>query len=119
MVMTQPENRERQRHRTWNACEITEDEDTFRKDIARTDGESQGMKKRKAEPEGIIENGQQLSADDLRRTCEMVSSNLTQLDFKEKRLALQTLKIRVLVDGDWITAQGAIPMGCVATTESA
>ena len=49
-----------------------------------------------------------------------LKSNLKTLSFEEKRLALSVLQLRVLVDGDNLTLQGAIPlpMGQVVTTES-
>jgi hypothetical protein len=120
MVIAQLDNRKHQKQRIWYAYEITGDEETFRRDIAKVEKELQDRQKRKGELEAIIESSQQLilNADDLKRTCEMISKNLKQLDFREKRLTLQALQIRVLIDGVWVTIQGAIPMGCVETAVS-
>ena len=120
MVIAQLDNRKHQKQRIWYAYEITGDEETFRRDIAKVEKELQDRQKRKGELEAIIESSQQLilSADDLKRACEIISNNLKQLDFKEKRLTLQALQIRVLIDGVWVTVQGAIPMGCVETAVS-
>lgn len=120
MVIAQLDNRKRQKQRIWYAYEITGDEEIFRRDIAKVEKELQDRQKRKGELEAIIESSQQLilSADDLKRACEMISKNLKQIDFREKRLTLQALQTRVLIDGVWVTVQGAIPMGCVETAVS-
>ena len=41
---------------------------------------------------------------------ELVSHNLAKFTFKEKRMALEALNIKVWIDNDCITAHGVIPI---------
>jgi hypothetical protein len=58
---------------------------------------------------------------DIEKACELVVRNLGNLSFEEKRLVLDALKIKVLIDGDDVAIQGSIPVPVpsVATTTSA
>ena len=73
--------------------------------------------------EEYIENAKQftLDSDNLKHACELVASNLKTISFEEKRLALQALQVKVLVDGESVTIRGAVPvqsMGHIADSES-
>ncbi len=121
-LTTQLENREHQKERVWKAFEITGDEAAFRKDISAIEKNIKEFQIEKAKLEQRIESNKQLelNRDNLKTACELVSSNLKKLDYSERRLALQALQIKVLVDGDCITIQEAIPVevGYTATTAS-
>ena len=121
-LTAQLENREHQKARMWKAFEITGDEAAFRKDISAIEKSIKEFQIEKAKLEQRIESNKQLelNRDNLKAACELVSSNLKKLDYSDKRLALQALQIRVLVDGDCITIQGAIPVqvGYTADTVS-
>ncbi|MCL0102907.1 recombinase family protein [Dehalococcoidia bacterium] len=121
-ITIQLENRQKQKRRVWKAFEITGDEETFRKDITLLQEEVQALEKEKVELKNRIEGNEQFEfdIDNLKKACELVVSNLKGLGFEEKRLTLQALQIRVLVDGDCITIQGAVPLqvGQVVNAES-
>ena len=121
-VTKQLEHREMQRKRAWKAFEITGDEGTFRADIAVIDREVGELAQEKARLERQIRESQQFNPDitQIKQACELVASNLKSLTFEEKRLALEALRIRVLVDGDAIVMQSAIPVpvGCPVDTVS-
>lgn len=44
----------------------------------------------------------------------MVRSNLTELSFENKRLALEALNVKVWLDGEAITIEGSIPTADLA-----
>ena len=41
--------------------------------------------------------------------CKLASENLESFTYEDKRLALEALKIRVVINGDKITVHGSIP----------
>ena len=51
-----------------------------------------------------------LNAESIEETCAALSRKIKNLDFEDKKLAIQALQIRVFVDGDSITINGAIPV---------
>ena len=120
-VQCQLQNREKQRDRTHKAFYITGDEDTFRRNIGQITREMEGLKEEQHRLEGCIRasNGVRLDAENIKAACEIVKSRLGALSFEDKRLALDALQIRVVVDGDSLTLQGAIPdyVGHIATDQ--
>lgn len=111
-VKIQLKNRGKQKDRAWKAYEITGDEDKFREEIAAIDREIIDLQNKKSQLESQILSDRQFTPDisDIQKACQVVASNLGQLSFEDKRLALDALKIRILVDGDAISIQGAIPI---------
>jgi hypothetical protein len=55
----------------------------------------------------------------IREACELVSKNLTEISFENKRLALEALNIKVWIDGENIRIEGPIPIseGVIVTTQ--
>ena len=55
----------------------------------------------------------------IREACELVSKNLTEISFENKRLALEALNIKVGIDGENIRIEGPIPIseGVIVTTQ--
>ena len=49
--------------------------------------------------------------ESIERFCELVRQNLGDFTFDDKRLALEALQIKVIVDGDSVNIEGAIPVG--------
>ncbi|MBA7711772.1 hypothetical protein ES703_120738 [subsurface metagenome] len=117
-VLVQLENRKRQKDRVWKAFELTGDEETFKKDISVIERGIQELQDEKDNLENRIQGNEQLTVDidNLKKACELVSNNLKSLNYEEKRLALQALQIRILVDGDIVNIQGAIPLQSVEHT---
>ena len=120
-VECQLQNREKQKDRTHKAFYITGDEDTFRRDIGQITREMEGLKEEQHRLEGCIRasNSARLDAENIKAACEIVKGRLGALSFEDKRLALDALQIRVVVDGDILTLQGAIPdyVGHIATDQ--
>jgi len=105
-------NVEKQKDRAWKAFELTGDEGRFKRDIAKCDEDKAELLEQKASLEQRIQAFEQCQVDieGIKLACDLVRENLTTLSFEEMRLALEALQIRVLVDGDNINVQGAIPV---------
>ena len=103
-------NRQKQKERFHKAFAITGDEDLFRRNIAAVQKEVEGLEKERQHLEERLASAEnKVDSGRLKEACEMVRSNLQTLSLEEKQLALSVLKIRVIVDGDSLTIQGAIP----------
>ena len=50
------------------------------------------------------------SIDSIKKAYEMVRSNLTELSFQNKRLALEALNIEARLDGKAVTIEGSTPI---------
>ena len=104
-------NLEKQKDHAWKAFEITGDEDKFRAEITRHDENKVALQEQKASLEQKIAAFQQCQVDieGIKQACELVKRNLRDLSFDDKRLALEALQIRVIVDGDRVNIEGALP----------
>ena len=111
-VETQIANREKQRTRTWKAFAITGDEETFKTSIAGLGEEIRMLQQEKERLQEWISASSQytLSVEDIKKACVSVKRNVKGLGFEDKRLALEALQIKVLIDGDDISIEGAIPI---------
>ncbi len=72
----------------------------------------EGLEKRKQKPERRIETTQQAEVDiqSFKRFRELARSNLAEVRFEDKRLALEAPGIKVWLDGGKITVEGWAPM---------
>lgn len=111
-VEVQLANREKQKTRAWKAFELTGDEEAFKASIAQLKEEVAALQGEKLQLEKRIEASRQfeLGVDDITRACELVRRNLKGLSFEDKRLALEALQVRVLIDRDNVAIEGAIPI---------
>jgi len=114
-------NIEKQKDRAWKAFELTGDEERFKREIAKCDQDKEVLIEHKASLEQKIETFQQCQVDikGIKQACELVKRNVTSLSFEDKRLTLEALQIRVLVDGDSLNIEGAIPIELSAFESSA
>ena len=105
-------NIEKQKDRAWKAFELTGDEDRFKREIAKCDQDKEVLIEHKASLEQKIETFQQCQVDikGIKQACDLVKRNVTSFSFEDKRLTLEALQIRVLVDGDSLNIEGAIPI---------
>jgi hypothetical protein len=71
---------------------------------------------RKAKLELNIEQAQsaQDRIKDIKQACEMVSQNLNNLTYEEKRLALEALNIKVWADNHNLSLEGVLPVTIVS-----
>ncbi len=111
-ILLQLRHLEKEKDRIWKAFEITGDEAKFATEIKGIMGSVEELEYRKSELERRIEASQHEEVDiqGVRRFCELAKENLSSFSFEEKRLALEALRIRVLVNGTTITVEGAIPI---------
>jgi hypothetical protein len=67
--------------------------------------------KRKAELEDRLTQAQTTMAnlDNIAAYCKLASKNIDKFGYEQKRLALQALQVKVWVDGEAITIEGAVP----------
>jgi site-specific DNA recombinase len=105
-------NLEKQKDRVWKAFELTGDEEKFKKDIAQFNEDRNALLQNKASLEEKIKAFEQCQVDieGIKQACHLVKDNLVNFGFEEKRLALEALQIRVLVDGDSVNIEGSIPV---------
>ena len=120
-VKTLLANRQKQKVRVYRAFYVTGDEEVLRQSVAAVGNEIEELEREQERLEQCLASAStsQVDARELRAACEMVKTNLKTLSFEEKRFALSILNIRVIVDGDTLTIQGAIPLpvGQVVTTK--
>jgi hypothetical protein len=103
----------RSKKRIWRAFELTGDESTFKHDIERLTLEITSLEQEKLELDRKIGNYEQyeIDAERIKEACQLVSNNLKGLSYEEKRLALEALQVRVLVNGETVKLEGVIPIG--------
>ncbi len=67
---------------------------------------------RKAELEAKMEQAQQatVNMDNIKLACDIVSKNLGNLTYENKRLAIEALDIKVWIKHNELTMEGSIPM---------
>jgi len=103
---------EKQRDRIHKAYYITGDERQFKHDLEALEKDVRVLEESKANIESRInacidfEDNKQQIID----ACSLVRKNLKTPSFDEKRLALEALKVKVWIDGDNVTVEGAIPI---------
>jgi hypothetical protein len=104
---------EKEKDRAWKAFELTGDEPKFNKEIKDVMAKIEALEKQNLELERRIEASKQaeVDMDSIKRFCELARSNLADLTFENKRLALQALNIKVWVNGGNVTIEGTIPVG--------
>ena len=106
------DNRSKQKDRIWKAFAITGDEAKFKQEISENDRAMQDLETQQCAVAKQIENSEylRLNAESIEETCAALSGKIKNLEFEDKRLTLQALQIRVLIDGDSINITGAIPV---------
>jgi site-specific DNA recombinase len=104
------QNREVRLVRFYNFGEF--DEDTLRKEKQAIDTQRRRLEDEKLQLERRIEVQGQCTAsiEGVQKFCDLVRTNIKQFSFQDKRLALEALQIRVWIDGDKVTIEGAVPV---------
>lgn len=103
---------EKEKDKTWKAFELMGDESKFSNEIKNIMADIEQLERRRLEIERQIELSKQaeLDIDGIKRFCELASSNLAEFTFEDKRLALEALNIKLWVDNENVTMEGAIPV---------
>ena len=111
-VNAQLTNREKQRARVWKAFELTGDEETFKQSVARLQVDVDALQREKTRLEREIQTNQQFRPDlqDIKKACELERQNLRNLSPDDKRQAMEALQVKVLIDGNTVEIEGAIPV---------
>ena len=70
------------------------------------------LQKQKAELESRIDQERQygIDAEAIGQFCKSVGQNLDSFTYEDKRMALEALQIKILVDGNALSMTGAVPM---------
>jgi seryl-tRNA synthetase len=112
---------EKQRELIWRAFELTGDENSFKKDIERFNNETRALEGCKAELEQNIDSYQnhEIDAKRVKEACKLYMDNLQNMTYEDKRLALEALQIKTVVEGDKIVVNGIIPMASLEIVSSA
>jgi len=103
---------DKEKDRLWKAYAITGDEAKFTGEIKTVMAEISELENRKAELENRIEMSEkaELSIEGIKRACELVRANLTDLSYENKRLALEALGIKVWIDKQELRIEGFLPI---------
>jgi len=111
-IETNLRHMEKEKDRAWKAFEITGDEPKFRGEIEGITAGIEGLERQRQGIERRIELVAQseINIDGIKKFCELARSNLDEFTFEDKRLALEALQIKVWIDGEHITLEGAIPV---------
>ena len=82
------------------------------KENQKMNGDRAMLLQRKTELETKIEQTQvaAVNKDNIKLACEMVSRNLGNLTFEDKRLAIEALDIKVWIRHDELIMEGSIPI---------
>jgi site-specific DNA recombinase len=101
----------REKDRVWKAFKLTGDEAKFAEEIKEVTDKTEELTRRRLELEKRIEASEQAETDieGIKRFCELAKRNLSEFTFEDKRLALEALRIKVWIDNEQITVEGAIP----------
>ena len=102
----------REKDRVWKAFKLTGDESKCTTEIKGIMSRINELEKRRAELQCKIEltDNAEVDIEAIHEYCEKVRNNLGNLSFREKRKALEALKIRVISDKGQITINGTIPI---------
>ena len=118
----QLKNRDKQKERVWKAFELTGDESTFKREIAKLDSEIKQLADRENHIKSILADSlnDEVTEQEFRQACLTMRENLTELTYEKKRLILRVLQIKVLIDGDHpISLHGTLPkVGSIVNTVS-
>ena len=111
-ISSEVENRSKQRERVWRAFELTGDEVSFKKDMDRLSHEIASLENDRSELEQKIESYQHYDIDSerVKEACKLYSDNLKNMTYQDKRLALEALQVKIIVEPDKLTLNGIIPM---------
>ena len=87
-------------------------DDALRIEKQAIDAERRRLEEEKCQLERRIEVHNQCTAsiEGIQQFCGLVSYNIRQFSFGEKRLALEALQIEVWIDGDEATIEDAVPV---------
>jgi site-specific DNA recombinase len=88
------------------------DDEWWRKEKVRIESERKRLIEERGKITTRIEATKklQLNRESLKQYCEMAAQNLKNFDFQEERLALEALQIKVWIDGEKVTIEGAVPL---------
>lgn len=88
-----------------------QDEAFIEREKLQLNKEREALGASKLQLERRIEQSKQFEVDveAIQKACELIKSNMQTISYTERRFILETLQIRVLLDGDQVSIEGAIP----------
>ena len=112
VTKAQLKHKEREKERIHRVFYLMGDEERFKKDMGILVEGIKSLEEERANLISRIEASQKfdLDVEGIKRACELVKSNLNSLDYASKRLALEALDIRVLVQDLDVSIEGLIPV---------
>jgi hypothetical protein len=112
LIQNQLNNRDSQKERIWKAFAVTGDEGRFTREIKKLETEIKQLQERQNHIQAVLANtpNDELTEQEFRQACQVMTENLTELTYEKKRLILRVLNIKALVDGDKpIKLHGPLP----------
>ena len=97
--------------RVYRIYEFGGDEDLLIRDMTSIRTERQRLLDEKSQIESTLSKAHEIEEQrqGIEKFCELVKQKLSVFSIEEKRLALEALRIRVLVDGETVFISGSIP----------
>jgi site-specific DNA recombinase len=89
----------------WSQDKLNQECEKIRREQQKIEQEIAELRKRIEEARELT-----LSIEGIKQAFQLAKSNLATLTYQEKRLALESLSIKVFVDGDSITIEGLVPI---------
>ena len=100
----------KEKRRCWRAYEVTGDLETFKEEIKEIDAQRNALEKRHREIEGLVEASEQRpNPSDIKTACDTIYNNLGNLQYEDRRLALEALKVKIYA-GEPVRIEGALPI---------
>jgi len=112
LVVNRIKHSEKIKERIYKAYYLTGDEGVFKVNVEELTKEVNSLEKNKSDIEAKLESSQhyELEIEGIKNACQLVKDKLNNLTVEEKRLAMESLHIRVMVDGADIKIIGTIPL---------
>lgn len=102
---------DRRKNTAYKAFLIDENENQYKTEIALIEADKQAFMRSKTDFETKISSFSQSKIDleNITKTCQEIKEVLPSLDYEGKRDLLESLAIRVLVDGEDVSIEGFLP----------
>jgi hypothetical protein len=112
LIQNRFQHLDKAKERIYRAYYLTGDEEVFKIGITELTTQFNTLQQSKAEIEGKLESTKdyKLEIEGIKKACELVKNKLQNITYEDKRVALEALQIKVLVDGSDIQITGTIPL---------
>jgi site-specific DNA recombinase len=121
LIQNRFQHLDKAKERIYRAYYLTGEEDVFKAGIAEVTTQFNTLQQNKVDIERKLETSQnyELEIEGIKKACQLVKNKLQSITYKDKRLAMEALQIRILVDGSDVRITGTIPLQLQSIESSA